>query len=566
VHKFNNLKVSRKLALGFGSVLLLMLALGIFSVVQLARVNRASVDLATGWMPSVRALGTITFDTMDLRRKELNLLLSEPDAIPSWQNQIKQIEDRLARDLVDYEPLISSPEERRISEEFRANLAQYRDARQQVMMLMQHGRRKDAIRIAQTEEVAAMRAAIEEMNEGIQLDVRGGESTARSSAAAYENSHYLVIGILLSSIALGAVMLVIITRSIATPIEQTMSVLGAIADRDLTRTIHIASNDELGAMATALNRTIAALRATIQTIRQSAEQLATASESISAGAGQTAESARVQSGQALQMASAMQQMSATVLQISENSQTAAEASRGAANAARNGGKKVKETLLTMQEIADSTSKVAETITRLGKNSESIGKVIAVIDDIADQTNLLALNAAIEAARAGERGRGFAVVADEVRKLAERTTKATGEIAEMIESIQTETRNAVAAMKKESSDVQTGVEKTSASGEALNEIIKMSEQVGDMIATIATAATQQSVTTDEVTINVSRISSSTQSSSAASEEMARACAELSQLALGLQSVVKRFKLESTIADPANPTPPGLPRAKTAAAGI
>ena len=142
----------------------------------------------------------------------------------------------------------------------------------------------------------------------------------------------------------------------------------------------------------------------------------------------------------------------------------------------------------MRGIADSTTKVASTVTQLGKGSEQIGKIISVIDDIADQTNLLALNAAIEAARAGEQGRGFAVVADEVRKLAERTTKATKEITDMIESIQRETQNAVQAMEQEIKEVQVGVEATSASGAALREIIKLSEDVGDMIATIATAAT------------------------------------------------------------------------------
>ena len=276
----------------------------------------------------------------------------------------------------------------------------------------------------------------------------------------------------------------------------------------------------------------------------------------------------------MQVATAMQEMSSTVLQISDNSQKASEASRLAAEAARNGGKAVEETLVTMRGIAESTTRVASTITQLGKGSEQIGKIILVIDDIADQTNLLALNAAIEAARAGEQGRGFAVVADEVRKLAERTTKATKEIAVMIKSIQQETQNAVQAMAQGSKEVQVGVEKTSASGAALREIIKMSEDVGDMIATIATAATEQSAATEQINANISQISGSTQESSAAAGQTSKACSDLSSLAFDLQHLVKQFKLQSKTHSPsAAPCQADVPskalegrRSKAAAAGF
>jgi methyl-accepting chemotaxis protein len=186
----------------------------------------------------------------------------------------------------------------------------------------------------------------------------------------------------------------------------------------------------------------------------------------------------------------------------------------------------------MRTIAASVGATAKKVEELGKSFDQIGRIIGVIDDIADQTNLLALNAAIEAARAGEQGRGFAVVADEVRKLAERTTRATKEIADMIRTVQEETKVAVVAMEEGTKQVEEGVTTTSKAGDSLKQIIHMSEQVGEMITHIATAATEQSSATEQINNNMDQIAKLVKESSDGARESAKACQDLSGLALDL----------------------------------
>ena len=195
----------------------------------------------------------------------------------------------------------------------------------------------------------------------------------------------------------------------------------------------------------------------------------------------------------------------------------------------------------MRIIADSVSSTAKKVEGLGKSSDQIGRIIGVINDIADQTNLLALNAAIEAARAGEQGRGFAVVADEVRKLAERTTTATKEIAEMIRTVQEETKIAVAAMEEGNKQVEEGVSTIARAGDSLKEIIHMSEEVGEMVTHIATAATDQSSATEEINNNMEQIAKLVKESADGAQQSAQACQDLSGLALDLQKLVSKFRV-------------------------
>jgi methyl-accepting chemotaxis protein len=334
----------------------------------------------------------------------------------------------------------------------------------------------------------------------------------------------------------------IIQSRIVVPLRSLGLYIERIAEGDLTERIAISSEDEIGELSRWLNTFLEKLQGIIRQVQVHSRHLAEACEGISNSSTEMARGAGAQQAQAAQVATAMQEMSATVQEVSRNSNSAAERAHEGAENAREGGEVMERTIAMMQRVTGSVDQAAKQVEELGNRSDEIGRIVGVIKEIAEQTNLLALNAAIEAARAGEHGRGFAVVAGEVRNLAERTTRATQEIAGMIGNIQQETRTAVEAMVRGTTEVQQGVTAAEESGANLRRIIEGAAQAEQAVAQIATAATEQASTTDEVNTNINEIARISNEFALGAQKSATASKSLSQLAVELESLMARFRVE------------------------
>ena len=371
-------------------------------------------------------------------------------------------------------------------------------------------------------------------------NVKEAEETFKAADKAAQSGIVINSIIISGAILLSVIFCLLIARGITRSLAEVLNTMAAIADGDLTARSYITSSDEMGLLGKEMNIMADKLSSIIRKVSDNSLFVSSAAIQMHSTAEQMSTSTEELAAQASTIATACEEMSATSSEIARNCHNAANDSAKANDAARIGAQVVEETVSVMGRIADRVRSTAQTVETLGSRSDQIGQIIGTIEDIADQTNLLALNAAIEAARAGEQGRGFAVVADEVRALAERTTRATREIGEMIKSIQSETKSAVSAMDEGVRQVEQGTIEAAKSGEALNHILDQIASVTSQVNQIAVAAEEQTATTMEINNNIQQITEVAHITSTSSHEEAAAANQLAKLAEDLKGMVEQFK--------------------------
>ncbi len=316
--------------------------------------------------------------------------------------------------------------------------------------------------------------------------------------------------------------------------------MSALADGDLTVQATV-TEDVTGAIADSVNFAVESMRDLVVDINDTAQKVAASAQETRATTTQLAESSEFQANQVRSATDTINAMAHSFDDMANRSTESAEVAQRSVEIANNGAQMVRQTITGMDTIRDQIQETSKRIKRLGESSQEIGDIVELINGIAEQTNILALNAAIQAASAGGAGRGFAVVADEVQRLAERATNATRRIETLVQTIQTDTSEAVVSMETTTAEVVRGAKLAEDAGEALERIETVSNDLSALIQDIAKEAQNQSGTATDVAGMMNDIRDISMQASEGTDRTAQAVGKLADLVRDLRDSVADFKL-------------------------
>lgn len=371
----------------------------------------------------------------------------------------------------------------------------------------------------------------------LELGKRKVEQRDREALAARS----LLTTVALLALVVGVVAGWLITLQITQPLRQTLDVAARIAKGDLSQVEPVQRRDEMGKLQASMREMTLSLRELIGGIDHGVGQLSQAASQLASSSEDTKVRISQQREETDQVATAMNQMSATVQEVAQNAEQASMAATNADQQAQVGDQVVTEAIGRIEQLSGQMDHCLAAMQHLAGESQRIGSILDVIKSVSEQTNLLALNAAIEAARAGEAGRGFAVVADEVRGLAQRTSTATEEIGQLIDSLHNGTDEVTRLLDSSKNLTEQSVELSRRAGDALSQITGTVSSIQGMNQQIATASEQQSVVAEQINRSVLNVRDASDQTSAASEQTAASSGELEQLGQQLRGMVRRFNI-------------------------
>ena len=517
--------VKGKLGLGFGLITVLLLALGAFSLYSNSQVAAVTDRIYSKNLQGLIAVNAVRNTLNEMRNDVQRAMVFGDDGTQLAQS----IEDKLARITQQWEgyypDLLTGPEERAQADSAAEEFKAFVPVLKTVLEPMKTGDTYQATGLYAVDVAPAFEKLIENMDGLAAYQTQRASTFFALGQAKVATDRNIVIATLVVVALLTLGIMIVLTRMITRPLDQARAVVASIAEGRLDNDIDNPYRDEFGVMLGALENMQTRLAEIVAGVRRSSESVGVGASQIASGNDELSSRTQEQAANLEETAASMEQMTSTVKQNADNAAQADQLARGVRTQASEGGAVVGRAVAAMQEINESSRKISE--------------IVGLIDDIAFQTNLLALNASVEAARAGEQGRGFAVVASEVRNLASRSAAAAKDIKALVED--------------SAAKVAGGSEQVALSGKTLDAIVENVHKVGDIIAEIAAASSEQSSGIEQVNLAVSQMDSMTQQNASLVEESAAASRSLEEQALALKRQVAFFQLDGDGAAAANPAP-------------